>query len=114
MSSRLGVLGGTFDPIHLGHLLLAEAARRLARLERVLFVPARVPPHKREVTAAPEHRYRMVELACAENPFFAASPVEMRREGPSYTIETLRILAGEHPPGVPAWGKWTAKGREAT
>jgi nicotinate-nucleotide adenylyltransferase len=92
------VFGGTFDPIHIGHLITAEAARRLLGLTRVLFVPARVPPHKREVATPPEQRHHMVVLACAGNPHFAVSDVEMRRGGPSYTIETLRVLGPDHPP----------------
>lgn len=100
MSSRVGVFGGTFDPIHIGHLITAEAARRLLGLARVLFVPAHVPPHKREVATPPEQRHHMVVLACAGNPHFAVSDVEMRRGGPSYTIETLRVLGPDYPPGT--------------
>jgi nicotinate-nucleotide adenylyltransferase len=100
VSSRVGVFGGTFDPIHLGHLITAEAARRLLALTRVLFVPARVPPHKRKVATPPEQRHHMVVLACADNPHFAVSDVEMHRGGPSYTIETLRALGSDYPAGT--------------
>lgn len=90
---RLGILGGTFDPIHIGHLALAEAARSAFDLERVLFVPAAVPPHKPvEPVAAPEHRLAMVRLAVEGNPFFAVSAMELERGGPSYTVDTLAEL----------------------
>ena len=88
---RVGIFGGTFDPPHYAHLAMAERARQQYRLEGVIFLPAGQPPHKhgREVTAA-EHRYLMTELACASNPHFFVSRLELEREGPSYTIETLR------------------------
>lgn len=97
MSLRLGIFGGTFDPIHIGHLILAEIARYLLRLDRVLFIPARIPPHKGSAPTDPEHRYRMTRLATEDNPHFAASALELRREGPSYTVDTLRTLQGESP-----------------
>lgn len=100
MSDRLGIFGGTFDPIHIGHLLLAELARYLLHLDRVLFVPAARPPHKGEVVASPEHRYRMTALACADNPHFEVSDLELRREGPSYTVETLRWIQRDSPAGT--------------
>lgn len=89
----LGVLGGTFDPVHLGHLALAEEAREALGLERVLFVPAAVPPHKQgiPVTGAAD-RAAMVELAIADNPAFASSRIELERIGPSYTVDTLEEL----------------------
>ncbi len=69
---KVGILGGTFDPVHLGHLIMAENAREEMRLNRVVFIPSHVPPHKREISiSASEHRYRMVELAIEGNPFFA-------------------------------------------
>ncbi|QBS36949.1 nicotinate-nucleotide adenylyltransferase [Thermaerobacter sp. FW80] len=91
---QLGVLGGTFDPIHIGHLVAAEAARTHFGLDRVLFVPAGRPPHKdpAAVTEA-EHRYRMTVLATAGNPHFYTTRLELDREGPSYTIDTLRQLS---------------------
>jgi len=97
VSLRLGILGGTFDPIHLGHLILAELARYLLRLDRVLFVPARIPPHKGESPTSPEHRLHMTRLATRDNPHFAVSDLELRREGPSYTVDTLRALRDESP-----------------
>lgn len=91
---RLGVLGGTFDPIHLGHLVLGEAAREQLGLDRVLFVPAGTQWRKsgREIASA-EHRVAMAELAVADNPAFEVSTVEVERPGPSYTADTLEELA---------------------
>jgi nicotinate-nucleotide adenylyltransferase len=93
---RLGVLGGTFNPIHLGHLVLAESFRERLALDRVLFVPAGTPPHKRAEALAPAlHRYAMTALAVAGHPGFAVSDVEVRRPGPSYSVETVETLASE-------------------
>ena len=92
----VGILGGTFDPIHHGHLVIAEEAREVLGLERVLLVPASTPPHKpdRALTAA-AHRLAMVELAVAGNPAFAVSGIEVERGGSSYTVETLEALLGD-------------------
>lgn len=90
---RIGVLGGTFDPVHNTHLDMARAAVKAADLDRVLFVVAARPPHKRDHTvASPEARFEMVEAAVAAEPRFEASAVELGREGPSYTGDTLREL----------------------
>ncbi len=90
---RIGVFGGTFDPIHHVHLDIARAAREEAGLDRVLFVVAAEPPHKRGATCAPaEDRYRMVERALEGEPGLEASRIEMDREGPSYTVDTLEQL----------------------
>jgi nicotinate-nucleotide adenylyltransferase len=95
---RLGVFGGTFDPIHIAHLVLAEQAREQLRLDQVLFVPAAVPPHKiGKGISPPKVRLEMVELAVAGHPQFAVSDVELRRTGPSYTVDTLRYLRERHP-----------------
>ena len=92
---RLGILGGTFNPIHLGHLVLAEAFRERLELDRVLFVPAGTPPHKPPIGLVPSlHRYAMVSLAVAGHPGFVACPVEVERAGPSYSAETIEALAG--------------------
>lgn len=90
---QLGVLGGTFDPIHLGHLRVAEEAREALGLDRVLFLPARIPPHKvsRRVTP-PVVRLELVQRAVANNPGFAASDLELNRAGPSYSVDTLAEL----------------------
>ena len=95
---RLGIFGGTFDPIHLGHLILAEHCREACRLDRVLFIPAGQPPHKSDRQITPgKLRLEMVELAIAGHPTFAASSVEMDRQGPSYSAETLAELAKQNP-----------------
>jgi nicotinate-nucleotide adenylyltransferase len=96
MPERVGVLGGTFDPIHNGHLALARAAREQLGLDRVVFVPAGVPWRKagREITAA-THRLEMVRLAIANEPAASVSTVEIDKEGPSYTADTLEALSGE-------------------
>jgi nicotinate-nucleotide adenylyltransferase len=89
----LGVLGGTFNPIHLGHLRAAEEVREALGLERVLFVPARVPPHKAAAEVAPPAvRLRMVRRAIEGNRCFEVSDLELRREGPSYSVDTLAAL----------------------
>jgi nicotinate-nucleotide adenylyltransferase len=90
----LGVFGGTFDPVHLAHLAVAEAARDAQGLERVLFIPAGSPPHKlgHAITDA-EDRLAMVELAIAGNPAFDVSRMELDRSGPSFTVDTLEALA---------------------
>lgn len=94
---RLGILGGTFDPIHYGHLAIAEEAAEVFALDRVLFIPAGMPPHKRGERAGAAHRLRMVELAIAGNARFALSRVEIDRPGPSYTADTLRLLRADYP-----------------
>ncbi len=92
----VGVFGGSFNPIHFGHLLLADEICEALRLDRVLFVPAAVPPHKPAAElASAEHRYRMTALAVREHPRFAVSDLELRREGPSYTVDTLAALRDE-------------------
>lgn len=92
----VGVFGGSFNPIHFGHLLLADEVAEALDLERVLFVPAPAPPHKAPEDLAPaRHRLEMVKLAVAEHPRFAVSEVELSRPGPSYTVDTLRALAPE-------------------
>ena len=90
---RLGIMGGTFDPIHYGHLVAAEMARSEFNLSKVIFIPSGTPPHKitRNVVDA-DMRYLMVECAIRDNPAFDISALEIEREGLSYTVETLRIL----------------------
>src|SRR5213594_2666592 len=88
---KIGLFGGTFDPIHWGHLRSAEEAREGFRLDRVLFVPTSEPPHKkRKPTTSGQNRLEMVRLAIANNPGFGLSSVELSRPGKSYTIDTLR------------------------
>jgi nicotinate-nucleotide adenylyltransferase len=93
---RLGVFGGTFDPVHIGHLILAEAALDDAGLDRVLFVPAAAPPHKPGGAIAPSGiRLEMLRAALQGNPRFEATDLELLRIGPSYTADTLAQIAGE-------------------
>ena len=90
---RIGVFGGTFDPIHMGHLIVAEDARAALELDKVLFIPAGQPWFKsyRQITEA-HHRLAMVQLAVMENPLFDVSDIEVERSGPSYTVDTLEEL----------------------
>lgn len=95
---RLGVFGGTFDPVHYGHLLLAECCREQCALDQVWFVPADVPPHKQQRTLTPgRQRVEMLELAIGGHPAFAVSRLELERGGVSYTVDTLRELHREDP-----------------
>jgi nicotinate-nucleotide adenylyltransferase len=90
----VAVLGGSFNPIHYGHLLLADEVLEVLGLDRVLFVPAAAPPHKPAAQLAPAaDRFEMVRLAIAGQPRFAVSDLELRRSGPSYTVDTLQELA---------------------
>jgi nicotinate-nucleotide adenylyltransferase len=92
----LGVFGGTFDPIHVAHLAVAEAARDALGLERVLFIPNRQPPHKPDQVVTPAaDRLAMVRAAIADNPAFEVSTIEVDRDGPSYTSDTLEALRME-------------------
>ena len=85
----VGLLGGTFNPIHYGHLRMAQELADALKLEEVRFIPSAQPPHKDDVTVSAEHRAKMVELAIADNPIFTLDTLEMNREGASYTIDTL-------------------------
>lgn len=99
-ASRLGILGGTFDPIHIAHLVIAEEARVMCRLDRVLFVPARVSPLKLQegTLFSAEERYEMARLATADHAAFEVSRIDLDREGPSFTFETLRLLREQWAP----------------
>ena len=95
---KIGLFGGTFDPIHWGHLRSAEEVREAFRLDRILFIPASNPPHKKRLpTTTAQQRLAMVGLAIAENPAFAVSTVELARPGKSYSIDTLRHFARRGP-----------------
>ena len=90
---NIGVLGGTFDPVHIGHLIVAEEARLKLGLSKVLFVPAGQPWLKKDRDVTPAvHRVEMVHRAIADNPFFELSTLEVERAGPSYTVDTLTML----------------------
>jgi nicotinate-nucleotide adenylyltransferase len=93
---NLGVFGGTFNPVHVAHLRVAEEVRETLALPRILWIPAADPPHKRESIAPATHRLEMVRLATAANPCFEVDDLELRRDGPSYTVDTLRALGARH------------------
>ncbi|OPY57789.1 MAG: putative nicotinate-nucleotide adenylyltransferase [Pelotomaculum sp. PtaU1.Bin035] len=96
--SRLGIMGGTFDPVHFGHLVAAEGARDVLGLEQVIFIPAGRPPHKPDCEITdPWDRYMMTSLAVASNEFFQVSSLEIDRSGPSYTIDTVQAIKGLYP-----------------
>lgn len=119
---RLGLFGGSFDPVHVGHLHAARCAQRAFALDRVIFVPAARPPHKpgRKLAAGAE-RLAMLELALADQPSWSSSSIELERKGPSYTIDTVRdlrrvvgetpeaelylILGSDNLPGLPQWSR---------
>jgi len=95
---RIGVFGGSFDPVHVGHLIVAECCREQARLDRVLFVPVATQPHKQDrALAPPPHRIEMLRLATGGHDGFDISTIEIDRGGVSYTVETLAALATAHP-----------------
>lgn len=99
--TKVAVMGGTFDPIHHGHLFAAEEVALQLGLPHVLFMPCRQPPHKDPTAISPaEDRYRMAALAVADNARFSVSRLELERDGPSYTIETLRELQRRRGPGL--------------
>jgi len=101
--TRIGILGGTFDPPHYGHLTMAEAALTQLQLDQVLFAPVGVQPLKQDRSlAAPEHRARMVELAIAAYPRFALSRADLDRPGPHYTVDLLAIIQQQYP-GAALW-----------
>lgn len=90
---KIAIMGGTFNPIHNAHLLSAEQVREGLGYDKILFVPAARPPHKSQPDmVSAEHRYQMVLLATAENPYFEVSRIELDRAGPSYTIQTIKTL----------------------
>jgi len=92
-SERVGIYGGTFDPIHIGHLAIAEESRAALQLNRVLIIPAARQPLKSEAQgAAPHHRLAMARLACADNPAFRVDELELRRPAPSYSVDTVQSL----------------------
>ena len=98
MPSRIGLFGGTFDPPHLGHLILASEAQTQLELTRLLWVLTPEPPHKQDQVITPtEHRLAMVHLAIQDNPSFELSRLELDRPGPHYTLDTVHLVAAQYP-----------------
>lgn len=97
MPRRLGILGGTFDPPHYAHLILAQHAYEELHLDKVLFVPAGVPPHKSQTRTSAADRLEMIQLAIRDDPRFELSRVEIDRPGPHFTIDTVRIIQAQNP-----------------
>lgn len=93
----IGLLGGTFDPVHLGHLHVATAVAEALALDSVALMPANIPPHRDPPIAKPTQRLTMIELAIADHPILTVEPVELERPPPSYTIDTLKILRKRNP-----------------
>jgi nicotinate-nucleotide adenylyltransferase len=98
MVKKVGILGGTFDPPHLGHLLIANDVQHCLNLDEVWFMPNRIPPHKQsESITSTEHRIEMLNAALGERPSFLLQTIELEREGPSYTYDTILLLKENHP-----------------
>jgi nicotinate-nucleotide adenylyltransferase len=98
MTQRIGIFGGTFDPPHLGHLILASEARARLQLSRLLWVLTSIPPHKTDQTISPlEDRLAMLKLALNDEPGFELSTIDMDRPGPQYTLDTIKLLALKYP-----------------
>lgn len=96
-NKRIGILGGTFDPIHYGHLIIAEKGREEYELDIVFFIPTGIPPHKKKVYASPEDRKNMVEIAIKDNQFFKVLDIELKKERKCYTYETIMELKKIYP-----------------
>jgi len=95
---KIGILGGTFNPIHIGHFILAEEIREKIGLDKIIFVPTYLPPHKNNTDIAPAwDRYRMIKLAIKRNPFFLVSDFEIKKDGLSYTIDTIKEFKKVYP-----------------
>src|SRR5512138_1477599 len=104
---RIGLFGGTFDPPHMGHLILASEARSQLGLSRLLWTVTPDPPHKQEQLITPlEHRLAMVRLAIEDSPFFGLSEAELYRPAPQYTVDTIKLVAEQNPAAeiVPVMG----------
>lgn len=94
---KIGIMGGTFDPIHMGHLIIGEAARESLSLDKVIFIPTGINPFKKNKnTSSPTQRIDMLNLAIESNPYFTISTIEVEREGITYTIDTIRSLKDEY------------------
>ncbi|MGC8976276.1 MAG: nicotinate-nucleotide adenylyltransferase [Candidatus Ratteibacteria bacterium] len=96
-NKKIGLFGGTFDPIHYGHLIVAEKAREEFSLDYIIFIPAGIPPHKKKVYASPSDRFKMIEIAISDNPYFKVSDIEIFKKEKCYTYDTLMKLKRENP-----------------
>lgn len=95
---KVGIFGGTFDPVHIGHIKAALEIKRILKLEKILFIPSSIPPHKNpEETTPSEHRLKMLELALEPYPYFEISTYELEKQGTSYTVDTLRHCSSREP-----------------
>ncbi|MDX8045903.1 nicotinate-nucleotide adenylyltransferase [Gracilibacillus sp. S3-1-1] len=94
---RVGLFGGTFDPPHYGHLLMAEQAHQQLNLDEVWFIPSYLPPHKSEAKTTAEDRVEMTKAAIEDNPAFKVNTIEVEREGKSYTLKTIQALKAQYP-----------------
>lgn len=97
MRKKIGILGGTFDPPHLGHLIMAEEVKLALQLQEVWFLPTNVPPHKKDAMTSANHRYHMLNKAIKDNDSFKVNTTEIEREGKSYTFDTISILKEAYP-----------------
>jgi len=95
--SKIGILGGCFDPVHIGHFILGQYALDQFNLKKILFIPANIPPHKKILYASSHHRYNMLKLAVLDNPKFEVSKTEIKRKGISYSYDTLKELIKKDP-----------------
>lgn len=97
---KIGLFGGTFDPVHIGHIIIAELVAESINLDSVVFIPSARPPHKgsNDIMFTAEERLYLLSLATDNNPRFSVSDIELRREGPSYTIDTIRQMKASLPP----------------
>ncbi len=96
---KIGIMGGSFNPIHMGHLMMCEYMRSELGLHKVLFIPTGNAPHKRNYSVAAEDRLTMVEIAVADHPYFEVSPLEVMENKTTYSVDTLRKLKEEYPEG---------------
>lgn len=95
---KIGIFGGTFNPVHIGHLILAEEVREKLKLDKIIFVPTYLPPHKNNSDIAPAaHRYKMIKLATKKNTYFLVSDIEMKKHALSYTIDTIQEFKNIYP-----------------
>lgn len=103
MPQKIALLGGTFDPVHMGHLCIAEWVQHSLKADRVMFIPAAVPPHKQHQITPAAQRLQMLERALADNRHFDLCTLELERQGPSYTLDTLQTLKATWPADTQFW-----------